>query len=161
MTGARPLARTAGLLTEEVDGELLVYDEQHEVACRLNRPAALVWENSDGTRTVADLIAVLAAELGDLADEDMVLMALDDLAEHDLIESGYERREITATRLSRRRFIGRVGIAGAAAMAVPVVHSMVVPTPASAISVGYPYGGYPLASDRRLKLNIRTLQGHA
>jgi coenzyme PQQ synthesis protein D (PqqD) len=139
----RPLARTTGLITEEVDGELLVYDAQTDVACRLNASAALVWQNSDGRRTIDELVGVVAEELGELADEDLVMVALDHLAEHGLIESGYDAREARAARLSRRRFIRRVGVVGAAAMSVPVVHSMVVPTPAAAASGGgYPSGYY-------------------
>jgi Coenzyme PQQ synthesis protein D (PqqD) len=136
----RPLARTEGLLAEEVDGELLVYDGEREVACRLNGTAALVWRSSDGERTVADLVAVLSEELGEVADEDMVMVALDTLAEHGLIEAGHEAREVNASRLSRRRFLRRVGVVGAAAISLPVVHSIVVPTPAAAASGGYtPY----------------------
>jgi hypothetical protein len=128
------------LLTEEVDDEILVYDSGDNVACRLNASAALVWRNSDGSRTVADLVEILRGELGDLADEDMVMIALDTLAEHDLLESGYEARAVTAARISRRRFMRRVGVVGAAAMAVPVVHSMLVPSPAAAVSGSYtPY----------------------
>ena len=132
----QPLARTAGLLAEEVDGELLVYDDQRDLACRLNRSAALVWQNSDGQRTVTDLVEVLSEDLGELADEDMVMVALDTLAEHGLIQSGYELRDADASRLNRRRFLRRVGVVGAAAISVPVVHSMVVPTPAAAASGG-------------------------
>lgn len=147
MEEIRPLARTDGLLTEEVDGELLVYDGEREVACRLNATAALVWRSSDGERTVADLVAVLSEELGEVADEDMVMVALDTLAEHGLIQAGHEPRELNASRLSRRRFLRRVGVVGAAAISMPVVHSIVVPTPAAAASGGYtPY--YTFASPR-------------
>jgi hypothetical protein len=138
--GTRPVARTEGLLTEEVDGELLVYDSERDVACRLNATAALVWRNADGERTVADLVAVLSEELGEVADEDMVMVALDTLAEHGLISAGHEPRAASASRLSRRRFLRRVGVVGAAAISIPVVHSIVVPTPAAAASGGYtPY----------------------
>lgn len=136
MSNIRPVARTLGFITEEVDGELLLYDAQRDVACRLNQSAAIVWRASNGRRSVSDLVGELAAELGELADEDMVMVALDDLCEHGLIESGYSPREAHAARLSRRRFIRRVGVVGAAAMSVPVVHSMVVPTPAAAQSGG-------------------------
>ncbi|HEY5317663.1 MAG TPA: PqqD family protein [Solirubrobacteraceae bacterium] len=135
----RPLARTDGLLSEEVDGELLVYDEDNVVACRLNGSAALVWRSCDGKRSVADLVAVLTEEVGELADEDLVMVALDTLADHDLIESGYQRRDAEASRFSRRRFIRRVGIAGAASIAVPVVAGMVPPVAAAATSGTYPY----------------------
>jgi hypothetical protein len=157
----RPLARGAGLLTEEVDGELIVYDEHDQVACRLNHVAALVWRSSDGTRTIDELVAVVAQELGDVADEDLVRIALDQLAEHDLIESGYEQRDADEARFSRRRFFRRVGVVGAAAAALPIVTSMVVPAAAAAQSSYYGgiYGGQPLVSDRRLKLNVATLRG--
>jgi Coenzyme PQQ synthesis protein D (PqqD) len=133
---SHPLARTDGLLTENVDGEVLVFDQAHEVACRLNESAALVWRHCDGKRTVADLVAVLKAELGDVADEDMVMIALDNLVEHDLIASGYERRDPNATRFSRRHFIRRMGTAAVAAASAPIVYSMLVPAPSAAASGG-------------------------
>lgn len=160
MGDIRPLARTGDLLTEQVDDELLVFDTETNVACRLNRTAALVWRASDGERTLADLVEMLAEEFGDVADEDLVLMSLDTLVEHGLIVSGYERRDSTAERLSRRRFFRRVGVAGAGAMAAPVVFSMVAPTAAAAAVQSGPYGPYgPYPSDRRLKRNIQTLRG--
>jgi hypothetical protein len=154
----RPLARTEDVVTEDVADEMIVYDERIDVACRLNRSAALVWRSSDGKRTLADLVRVLEADLGDVADEDMVLLALDSLADHGLIESGYESRDATASRLSRRRFFGRVGRVGVATVAIPVVASMAVPVAAAAGSGGG-YAPYYNVSDRRLKRNIRTLVG--
>jgi hypothetical protein len=154
----RPCARTDGLLTEEIDGELLVYDEEQDVACRLNASAAIVWRGCNGERTIADLVEILSEELGELADEDLVMVALDELVEHGLLLSGYEQRDASAARLSRRRFFQRVGIAGAAAMAVPIVYSMAAPTPAAAQSYSLYYDSQQ-QSDRRLKRNIRTLRG--
>ena len=90
------------LVTEEVADEVIVYDERTDVACRLNRSAALVWQKCDGKHTLADLVAALKVDMGDVADEDLVLVALDSLDEHGLIESGYESRDATASRLSRR-----------------------------------------------------------
>jgi hypothetical protein len=130
----RPLARTAELLTEAVGDELLIYDERRGVASRLNRTAALVWSSADGMRTVADLSEVLRDELGEVADEDLVMVTLDYLEEQGLLESGYEPRALAAIRLSRRRFISRAGAAGAAAVALPVVQSIVAPAPAAAQS---------------------------
>jgi hypothetical protein len=155
-----PLARTADLLTEEVDGELLVYDESRDTACRLNHTAAVIWRSCDGKRTVEDLISVLAEEVGELADEDLVLVTVDRLDDHGLIESGYTRRDSDATRLSRRRFIRRVGVVGTAAVALPMVQSIVAPTSAAAQSGGggdYNYYYYQQESDARLKRNVRTL----
>jgi hypothetical protein len=135
----RPLARTSGVVVQDLDDEMLVYDRERDIACRLNRTAALVWKSSDGTRTVDDLVAVLAEELGTLADEDMVMIALDNLSQNGLIESGYEARSSNEARITRRRFIRRVGVVGAAAVALPIVHSLVVPPAAAAQSGGGPY----------------------
>jgi hypothetical protein len=144
MPDMRPLARTESLLSEEVDDELLIFDEQFQVACRLNASAALIWRNCDGERTVADLVGILSAELGEVASEEMVLIALDALAGHNLILSGYQVRDKDAVRLGRRHFMQRVGLLGAAVAAVPIVASMVAPTPASAASnYTYSYPGPP------------------
>ena len=138
MQETRPVARTEGFTTEESGGELLVYNESAELVLRLNTPAALVWRSCDGTRTIADLVAVLTEQLGGLADEDQVMVALDELAKHDMIQSGYDRREASAERLSRRQFVRRLGAVAAAAVALPVVQGMIVPTLAAA-STHKPY----------------------
>jgi hypothetical protein len=147
-----PLARTEGLTIDEVDDEVRVYGETSDVGCVLNETAAIVWRSCDGKRTLKDLVNVVSEQLGTPADEDMVLMALDKLAQHGLLLSGYEPRGGTAERLSRRRFFNRAGIAGAAAIAAPVVYAAVTP------SVAFGYTNY-YTSDRRLKRNIRTLRG--
>jgi hypothetical protein len=124
----------ANLLTEKLHDELLVYDEQRDLACRLNQTAATVWRASDGQRTVEDLVEVLREQIGDAADEDLVMLTLDRLEESGLLDSGYPERDSDQTAVSRRRFLGRVGVAGAAAMVLPVVDTIVAPTPAAAAS---------------------------
>ena len=127
MADLRPLSRTDGLRAEEADGGLLIYDEEGELILSLNRSAAVVWRSSDGKRTVGNLVDVLTEELGEQADRDQVLVALDELAKHGLIESGYEERDPAASRLSRRNFVRRVGIVAAVAVGMPIVHGMVTP----------------------------------
>lgn len=127
----RPLARQDGIHTEEVEDGLLVYDESRDTAHSLNRTAAIVWRSCDGKRDVADLVGVLADELGEAADEDLVRVAVHDLAANGLIEGAAER-DREAARLSRRRFIRRAGTVSAAALSLPVVHSIVAPDPAAA-----------------------------
>jgi len=122
------------MLIEEIEGELVIYDQRSQVACRLNRTAALVWNASDGTRTIADLVALLASDVGELADEDLVTVTLDRLADNGLIESGYTLRDHMTEQVSRRRLMRRAGIAGAAALALPIVQAVVMPTAAAAAS---------------------------
>jgi hypothetical protein len=119
---------------EEVEDELVIYDKRADSAHRLNRTAAVVWRHCDGEHDVPALVDVLRTELGgDLADEDLVRIALDGLAAKDLIE-GTPERSYEDTQLSRRRFIRRVGTVGVAALALPIVSSLAAPTPASAQS---------------------------
>ena len=133
----RPLARTTGLRAEETDDGLLIYSEQGELLLSLNRSAAVVWQNSDGSRTLEDLVEVLTHELGQEADEHQVLVALDELQKNGLIESGYEQRDPDAARLSRRQFVRRVGVVAAVAVGIPVVHSMAAPKPAAGGTLGH------------------------
>jgi hypothetical protein len=133
MSRDRPLALTDGLITEELAGELLVHDAKRGLTCRLNASAALVWKACDGRRTLGGLVDVLAQKLGGHADEDLVLIALDDLVEHGLITSGYGKRKPSAARLSRRRFLRRVGLAGATAITLPIVYGTASPALAHSV----------------------------
>jgi hypothetical protein len=126
-----PRARTENVLTDQLDDELLVYDRERNAAHRLNRTAAIVWRQLDGARDMAAMVAVLREQVGDVADEDLVAVALDDLAQAGLLEDAPQRAP-QDRRLSRRRFIRRVGTVGAAALALPVVSSIVAPEPAAA-----------------------------
>lgn len=132
----RPLARSADLLTESMGDELLVYDERTDVVSALNRTAAIVWCGCDGLHTIAELVELLGEEIGDLADEDLVMLTLDSLDEQELFESGYRRREPDDASFSRRRFIRHAGVMGTATALLPVVASMVAPTPAAAATEG-------------------------
>jgi hypothetical protein len=134
----KPKSRTEGLLTEEVDGEVLVYDENEFVACRLNKTAAFVWRQCNGKRTIPQLVALVQAEFGDGADEDVTLIALDELTSRQLIKSGYDQRTPGASKYSRRRFLRRVGLASVGTTLLPIVYSIAVPAPAAAAS-GFMY----------------------
>jgi hypothetical protein len=123
----KPARRTEGLLVTEVMGEVLVYDlDRHRAHC-LNPPAAVVFNHCDGTRSVADLARVLRRELGAPADPECVWLALDRLAEAELLQARVSR-PARAGRLSRRALIRRIGVA----VLLPAVTSVVAPTPAEA-----------------------------
>src|SRR4051812_7556905 len=130
MSELQPKARSKNLAIEEAGDELLVYDEQRDLAHRLNRTSAVVFRHCDGTRSVDDLVAIVATEVDEVADEDLVMIALDNLAEAGLLEE-FAPREPSETRTSRRRFIRRVGVMGSAALVLPIVHSIVAPSAAS------------------------------
>jgi hypothetical protein len=130
-----PKARHDDLLVEEIADELVVYDERRKLAHSLNRTASLVWRHCDGRRSIADLAALLRTELNPIADEDLVLVAIDRLEGIDLLEESSGRTADQA-RTSRRQVVRKVGRVGVLTLLVPVVTTLVAPTPAQAQSGG-------------------------
>ncbi len=139
-----PRARSDGLICEEVDGEFVIYDQRTDRMTRLNHSAAVVWTACDGNRSLAELLSFVRPTLGEMADENLVQVALDYLTDSDLLEAGVPVRAPSARRQSRRRFIQRAGTVGIAGTLLPVVYSLVAPTPAEAGSnpvITVPGGG--------------------
>ena len=126
-----PRIREYGLVIDDLPDEVLVYDlDRHEAHC-LNHSAALVWRACDGNLTPAEIARKLSAELDAEFSEGMVLLALGQLERiHLLVQP-----EILSTQfavLSRRQLVRHLGLA--AAVAAPLVISIVAPTPVQAAS---------------------------
>jgi len=131
----KPKARSEGLLCEEAQEELVVYDHEQKRAHRLNRSAALVWRHCDGQKSVADLAALLRESLNPQADEDLVWVALDRLDGAHLLE-GAITRPTDQVRASRRQAVRKLGRVGVITLLLPAITTLVVPTPAEATSCG-------------------------
>ena len=129
----KPRAKRDGLLSEQLEDELIVYDRERDRAHCLNRTAALVWRHADGERTIADLAAILRAQLDPVADENLVWHALDHLNGANLLEEP-PLRSTDEMRASRRQFISKVGLVGVASLLLPAVTSVAAPKPAQAQS---------------------------
>lgn len=131
----KPRAKRDGFLSAQLEDELIVYDPGREHGHCLNRTAALVWRHADGERTVADLAAILRAELDPVADENLVWHTLDRLNAAHLLEEP-QPRSTDQMRSSRRQFISKIGLVGVASLLLPVVTSVAAPVPAQAQSCG-------------------------
>jgi hypothetical protein len=125
-----PKSRQTHLLIDHVGDETVVYDEERQEAHSLNRAASFVWQHSDGAHTVSQLAGLLGAELGVETSDSVVEYALDELTRVHLLESAPDGGQ----PVSRRDAVRRMSLAGAAAVALPVVLSIVAPTPAMAAS---------------------------
>jgi hypothetical protein len=124
----KPEMRRSGLLLRELVDELVVYDSaQHRAHC-LNRTAALVFRNADGTRTL-DALAHLVDPTGGPEAETAMRLALEQLASAGLLE-GELPVAPALSGMTRREVARRVGIA--AAILLPAVATIVAPTPAEA-----------------------------
>lgn len=62
-------ARAEGYSVEELDGELLLFSPASGSVIALNQTAALVWNLCDGSRTVEEIAALIAAAYPDAAAE--------------------------------------------------------------------------------------------
>ena len=124
----KPRARTEGLVVETLPDETLVYDLDRDKAHCLNQTASLVWRFCDGQRTTEQIARAVSRDLKHQIDERFVWLALDQLGRNNLLID-----KPTATPISginRREVIRALAIS--AAVAVPVVASIVAPVPAQA-----------------------------
>ncbi len=118
-SGFVPRRRPSGLVTEHLDGEVLLYVEATHKAFCLNPPAARVWESIDGTRDVTG-IATQAT-----LDPELVGSTLREMGEAGLLA---EVPDLPRVDLSRRRLV-RAGL-----VAIPFIIALTVPRAAEAAS---------------------------
>jgi hypothetical protein len=133
-----PRAR-ADCLSREFDEEVLIYDPQrHEGHC-LNSTAAAVWKLCDGDNSPLQIAGVLSRQLSAPVEEPVVRQALEQLRHaHLLVEP-----EVQVEPPSRRIAIRRIGMV--VAIALPLITSIVAPTPAHAATCLH--NGHPCAVD--------------
>jgi Coenzyme PQQ synthesis protein D (PqqD) len=115
-------------LSRKFGDEILVYDKQRNVGHCLNSTAAAAWKLCDGNRSASEVAGILTQQLAAPVDESLVQMAVEELAKARLLVEP----EVPRRRTSRRDAIRTLGIAGA--IALPLVTSLVAPTPARAAS---------------------------
>src|SRR5262245_12804586 len=115
-----PTRREKGLLTEELPSETIVYDTtNHKVHC-LNAVATLVWQHCDGRTSEAALAKILHRELGQPADEDMVRVTLEKLAEAGLLEGEAPAFADATSRREAMKGLAKFGVAAAAALVATI-----------------------------------------
>lgn len=127
----KPVARKNGLVVQELPDEVLVYDVDRDKAHCLNQTAAMVWQHCDGSASTAEIAQSLEEKLHTPVDEKVVWLALDQLGRNDLLAEQPMPPSMFAG-LNRREMVRALGIA--AAITIPVVTSIVAPTPAQASS---------------------------
>lgn len=124
----KPRARTEGLVIETLPDETLVYDLERDKAHCLNQTASLVWRFCDGKKTTQQIARAVSLDLKHPIDENLVWLALDQLGRNNLLANG--RASLPNSGISRRQVMKTLAVS--AAVAVPVVASIVAPLPAQA-----------------------------
>jgi Coenzyme PQQ synthesis protein D (PqqD) len=117
-------------LIRQIENELIVYDARTHRAHCLNEIAAAVWKACDGSTTLSELIRDLQDKARGQLNDRIVRLTVIKLGRAGLLEEPMEWGEQQTT--SRRLAIQKIGIAGA--VALPIVTSILIPTPAMAAS---------------------------
>jgi len=125
-----PCARREGLVVRELPDEVLIYDRDRDKAHCLNQTAALVWKYCDGKTTVPAITRQLERDLETKPiDDKVVWFALSQLSKDHLLEDSVVPPAMLSG-MTRRDMVRALGVA--AAIAVPLVTTIVAPTPAQA-----------------------------
>jgi len=119
-----PLARTKGLVIEELGDELLIYDLDDKHAHCLTPLAARVWRECDGKSRPEAIALRLSLEPG------QVTHAIEELDRCELLDSMRPKKN----GMSRRDFGLKVTKVAVATAAVPVILSIAAPAVAASVS---------------------------
>ncbi|MGI4788206.1 MAG: PqqD family peptide modification chaperone [Janthinobacterium lividum] len=131
----KPLARYEDLVVQEIGEETIIYDERRHHAHCLNLTAGLIWSHCDGQRTIADLTLIVRNKTAAPVTEDMIWLALDRLEREHLLQEKLVRLE-NAVWITRREVLRKAALVGGLTLFIPIIQSMVAPTPAMAMSIG-------------------------
>jgi hypothetical protein len=119
------VARRDRVLVERVGDEVVLYDQEADIAHCLPASVAAVWEHADGTRSDQQLAAAAGLEPRQASD------ALDQLREAELIETPADAEHGHTRREAARRILGT----GAVAAAAPLIYTLAI-APAAAMASG-------------------------
>ncbi len=123
--------RRKGTFVRELGTELLVIVPESKKAHCLNETAGKIWMLCNGDNTVLDIASFLSQEFDCKVDAQVVWMALAQLQKAKLLVSLPSFPERPAST-SRRELLREMGMS--VALALPVVASIVIPSPAAAAS---------------------------
>ena len=144
----RPQARKLKeeIILERVLEELVVYDLKRGKCHSLNETATKIWTHCDGKHTVADIARDL--RIGSALEQDqankVAWLGINQLIKVGLLQGKPSRNEAHPRSLSRRNLLRALG----GLIVLPVVASIVAPTPAQAFTVVGPcFPFYPGCSN--------------
>jgi hypothetical protein len=126
-----PQRRVSEIVEQELDKEILLYDLRNHKAFCLNETSALIWDLCDGQKSVPEISQQLSSTLKTPVTEDFVWLAIEQLSRENLIVNRYELKS-DFNGLSRREMVKKAGLS--TVVALPLVSSVISPTPAQAQS---------------------------
>jgi hypothetical protein len=125
-----PRARKTGLIIQEADNEILIYDQTNDQAHCLNQTAAKIWKYCDGETSLAAACTALSRNLQSPVDEKLLWYAIEQFTNDNLLEAEVIPPAFIIAGMNRRQLVRTLGLA--AVVALPLVTSIVAPSPAQA-----------------------------
>jgi hypothetical protein len=114
-TAQAPAARFQNLVVTETADEVLLYDTEKHHIHHLNATTAAVWRLCDGRNRIGDIARLAGQAMGASVDEATVRLALTKLDDAGLLQQSLVD-DLRMSRMSRRTFMQRAGVASAIAM---------------------------------------------
>ena len=121
----KPTARRTNLVIQETGNEILVYDLSTNKAACLNEISAFVWQNCDGSNSIADIAQALGRKTNGDVNDELVWLAIDELSKHELIEEDISTNGVFGD-MSRRQIIKKVGLG--TMVALPLIATLIAPS---------------------------------
>lgn len=126
-----PKSRRTNIVVQETETEVLLFDLNINKAFCLNQTSALVYQLSDGNRTVTEISNLMSKKLNTSVDEDLVWLALLELEKENLLEK-HQQLNNKFANIPRREVIKKVGLTSL--IAFPLISSIVAPPAVAAQS---------------------------
>jgi hypothetical protein len=117
-----PKAREDNLLATSVGDETVIYDQLTNEASCLNTVTATVWAACDGENTLSDLLDIVRQAGFQDASEDLVILAINELAEARFLQETPQASSSKKRDKSRRDVLRTLG--KSAAIAIPVISTI-------------------------------------
>lgn len=140
-----PLCRKDNIVIQELEEEILVYDLSVNKALCLNQTSASVWDECDGTKSVAEIARILSNKHKTPVSEEIVWIAVDKLKSENLLANS-EIINVNFNGLSRRQALKKAGLTSL--LVLPVILSLVVPAAAQAQTLVCDCNALPLLDAR-------------
>lgn len=124
MSEIKPLARRNDIVIQEFGNEILIYDLTANKAFNLNETSTLIWQLSNGDKTISEIANDLSKKFNSNITEEFVWLALEQLRKEKLVENEAEIIGLFEG-VSRREIIRKVGLGSL--VAFPTVSSLIAP----------------------------------
>ncbi len=113
----KPKARNNKILIQEIENEVLIYDLTNNKVFNLNKTAALVWRNCNGTNSVEIISENTNFPVN------LILLTIDELQKYNLFEEEFVTN-LPTDKSNRRKLLMQFA---ATAFALPAIITLVAP----------------------------------